>query len=73
MTRPLTPPTSTFATSAKAKRRTQFRFKRMEAAGKVILDFDRDGRLIGIDVLGARNGLPEGLVNSASGRASVRE
>ena len=36
-----------------------------EAAGEVILDFDRDGRLIGIEVLGARRGLPEGFMDDA--------
>ena len=35
------------------------------AAGEIILDLDRDGRLIGIEVLDARQGLPEALLDGA--------
>ena len=35
------------------------------AAGEIILDLDRDGRLIGIEVLDARQGLPEALIDGA--------
>jgi uncharacterized protein YuzE len=36
-------------------------------AGEVILDVDADGRLIGIEVLNAKRGLPEQLLEKARG------
>lgn len=36
-----------------------------ESQGEIILDFDRDGRLLGIEVLGATRGLPPELLSRA--------
>ena len=36
-----------------------------EAAGEIILDLDRDGRLIGIEVLGATATLPPAVLEQA--------
>ena len=35
------------------------------AAGSVVLDFDRDGRLVGIEVLNAERALPEHFLDAA--------
>ena len=35
------------------------------AAGKIILDLDDEGRLVGIEVLNARRGLPADLLDQA--------
>jgi uncharacterized protein YuzE len=39
----------------------------IEVDGMINLDFDRDGRLIGIEVLGAKNKLPPELLRQAKG------
>lgn len=38
-----------------------------EAIGMIVLDIDAEGRLIGIEVIGARNGLPPQLLAQARG------
>ncbi len=35
------------------------------AAGMVVLDFDIDGRLIGVEVVGASRGLPREILEAA--------
>jgi len=51
-------PTSSSATLSRVIQRTSARVDCDEAAGVVILDLDHEGRLIGIEVLGATAGLP---------------
>jgi uncharacterized protein YuzE len=36
-----------------------------EARGEIVLDLDAEGKLIGIEVLNARSGLPTDLLNEA--------
>ncbi len=36
-----------------------------EAAAIVVLDLDREGRLIGVEIVGARQGLPAELLTAA--------
>ena len=38
-----------------------------QASGMIALDIDDEGRLIGIEVIGARNGLPPQLLTRATG------
>ena len=41
---------------------TQHMLDEPRANGSIILDFDREGRLLGIEVLGASNALPKSLL-----------
>ena len=43
----------------------QHRVEESHARGEIILDFDKKGRLIGIEVLDAMRGLPQGFLDSA--------
>ena len=45
--------------------RRQVPVKSDEAAGKIILDLDGEGRLIGVEVLKAARGLPRELLDQA--------